>query len=159
MWNKIKMALKSLFLLQNHKNCPAAGGYALRPLSTVIKHSETMPRLRHTWAASVCSARGINQAILGQKKTTFGSHLLSKIMVLRLVAFTAADRFFNLIMGRRRNELRNAAGPVFWIAHIWSCTKSDYQFLYAKSSVYFSAPPALASAPHFAWSGDGAGWL
>ena len=69
-----------------------------------------MPRLRHTWAASICSARGINQAILGQKNTTFGSHLLSKIMVVRLVAFTAADRFFNLIMGQRRNELRNAAG-------------------------------------------------
>ena len=33
-------------------------------------------------------------------------------MVVRLVASTAADRFFNLIMGRRRNELRNAAGLV-----------------------------------------------
>ena len=33
-------------------------------------------------------------------------------MVVRLVASTAADIFFNLIMGRRRNELRNAAGLV-----------------------------------------------
>ena len=54
---------------------------------------------------------GINQAILGQKNT-FGSHILSKIMVVHLVVFTAADRFFNLIMGRRQNELGNAAGVV-----------------------------------------------
>ena len=33
-------------------------------------------------------------------------------MVVRLVAFTSADKFFNLIMGRRRNKLRNAAGLV-----------------------------------------------
>ena len=33
-------------------------------------------------------------------------------MVVRLAAFTAAGRFFNLIIGRRRNELRNAAGLV-----------------------------------------------
>ena len=33
-------------------------------------------------------------------------------MVVRLVAFTAVDRLFNLIIGRRRNELENAAGLV-----------------------------------------------
>ena len=33
-------------------------------------------------------------------------------MVVRLVAFTAVDRLFNLIIGRRRNELENAAGHV-----------------------------------------------
>ena len=33
-------------------------------------------------------------------------------MVVGLVAFTAADSFFNLIMGRRRDELRNAVGLV-----------------------------------------------
>ena len=33
-------------------------------------------------------------------------------MVVCLEAFTAADRFFNLIMGRRRNELKSAAGLV-----------------------------------------------
>ena len=33
-------------------------------------------------------------------------------MVVHLVAFTAADRFFKFIMGRRRNELRNAASLV-----------------------------------------------
>ena len=31
--NVIKIALKSLFLLQNHKNCPAFGGYPPQALS------------------------------------------------------------------------------------------------------------------------------
>ena len=54
------------------------------------------------------------------------------MLVAYLVVVTAANKFFNSIMGRRRNELQNAAGRVFKITHICGRTRSDYQFLYAK---------------------------
>ena len=142
MWNVIKMALKSLLFAAKSQNCPAAGGSALRPLSTVTEYSETMPRLRHTWAASIRSARGINQAILGQKKT-FGLLLLSKIMVVRLVAFTAADKFFNLIMGRRRNELRNTAGLVLKL-HIFVAVQDLIISFYSRKVQFILVPPPPA---------------
>ena len=37
---------------------------------------------------------------------------LSKILVARLVAITAVDRFFKRLRGRRRNDLKNAAGLI-----------------------------------------------
>ena len=37
----------AIFLLQNHKTLPAAGGSAPRPTSTVSKYLVTIPRLQH----------------------------------------------------------------------------------------------------------------
>ena len=108
MWNVIKMALKLLFFAAKSQILLSGWGSALRPLSTVTKYSETTPRLWHTWATSICSARGINQAILEQKKT-FGSYLLRKIMVVRLVAFTAA--------GRRQDSVTGGGAEINFVGH------------------------------------------
>ena len=54
---------------------------------------------------------GVNQAGFVQKKCVWFTSL-SKILVARLVAFTAVDRFYQAIMGGRRNELKNAAGLI-----------------------------------------------
>ena len=69
-------------------------------------------------------------------------------------------------MGRRRNKLRNAAGPIVLslfrheyrfvkIAHIGSSARFEISFI-CKSSVYFSAPPHFQLVPlHYVCSGDG----
>ena len=52
-------------------------------------------------------------------------------------------------MGRRRNELRNAASLILKLRIIVVAVRSEDQFLYAN----FSPPPLLASAPslHLLW--------
>ena len=54
----------AIFFLQNHKTRLAAG---VLPQTPISKYLVTLPRLQHPLVASVCSARGLNQAILGQK--------------------------------------------------------------------------------------------
>ena len=69
-------------------------------------------------------------------------------MVARLVAFTAADRFFNLIMGRRRNELRNAAGLVLKLRLFVAVQDLIISFYTQKVQfMLVPPPPLLASAP------------
>ena len=68
-------------------------------------------------------------------------------MVVRLVAFTAADRFFNLIVGRRRNELRNAAGLVLKLRIFVAVQDLIISFYTQKVQFISVPPPLLASAP------------
>ena len=63
-------------------------------------------------------------------------------MVVRLVAFTAADRFFNLIMGRRRNELRNAAGLVLKL-RIFVAVQDMMISFYTQKVQFILVPPPL----------------
>ena len=82
----IEMALKLLFLPQNHKNRPAAGGFVIR---------------------------GLNQTIFGQKilllvKAPFP---LCNILVALLVAFTAADRFFKRLYGPHTKRAKKRCRP------------------------------------------------
>ena len=46
------------------------------------------------------------------KKIYFWFTSLSKILVARLVAFTAVDKIFQATIGHRRNQLRNAVGLI-----------------------------------------------
>ena len=78
-------------------------------------------------------------------------------MVVRLVAFTAADRFFNLIMGRRRNELRNAAGLVLKL-RIFVAVQYLIISFYTQKVQFILVPPRFwVVPPHFVGSGDGTG--
>ena len=80
------------------------------------------------------------------------------MLVACLVVVTAANKFFNSIIGRRRNELLNAAGRVFKIAHICGRARSDYQFLYAKVQFDLVLPPHFwPMLLRFVCSGDGTG--
>ena len=77
------MVLKLLFfLLQNHKNYPAAGGSSPSSPSVArfscISLSKLRPKLDNFYA----------------KKNYFWFTPLSKILIARLVAFTIADRAF-----------------------------------------------------------------
>ena len=69
-------------------------------------------------------------------------------------------------MDRRRNKLRNAAGPtglsffrheyrIVKIAHIGSRTRSEDQFLYAKAQFILVPPYFQLVPPHYVCSGDG----
>ena len=73
-------------MLQNHKNCLAAGGSGPRLPSTVTIYLMTMPPF-------VTRLRSLNQAIFVQK-IYFLFTPLSKILVACLVVFTAVDGFF-----------------------------------------------------------------
>ena len=53
-------------------------------------------------------------------------------------------------MGRKRNELRNAASLILKL-RIIVAVRSEDRFLYANFS---APPPLLASAPHFICSGN-----
>ena len=111
------MALKSLFLLQNCKNHPAAGGSA--PFSTRLSSNglfSTGPKLDNFCA---------------KKHFTFGSSplSLSKTLVALLVAFTPADIFSSDYTGRMRNELINAAGLI--------CTVSFFKDEYKTVALKF----------------------
>ena len=80
-------------------------------------------------------------------------------MVVRLVAFTAADRFFNLIMGQRRNELRNAAGHVLKL-RIFEAVQDLIISFYTQKVQFILVPPSprfWLVPPHFVCSGDGTG--
>ena len=70
-------------------------------------------------------------------------------MVVRLIAFTAADKFFYMIMGRRRNELRNAAGLVLKLRIFVAVQDLIISFYTLKVQfiLVLSSPPLLASAP------------
>ena len=72
-------------------------------------------------------------------------------MVVRLVAFTAADRFFNLIMGRRRNELRNAAGLVLKLRIFVAVQYLIISFYTQKVQFILVPPSLLGSAPSLCW--------
>ena len=76
-------------------------------------------------------------------------------MVVRLVAFTNADRFFNLIMGRRRDDLRNATGLVLKLRI--SVVVQDLIISFYTQKVQFILVPPLFGLvpPHFVCSGDG----
>ena len=86
--NVIKMPLKLLFLCGKITNnahwlgAPPPG-----------------PSLGHTQVASVCLAQGLNYRIF--EKKNFFSPLFSKIQVVRLAAFTAADRVFKRLQQGR----------------------------------------------------------
>ena len=79
-------------------------------------------------------------------------------MVVRMVAFTAADRFFNLIMGRRRNELRNVAGLVLKL-RIFVAVQDLIISFYSRKVQFILVPPPhfWLMPPHFVCSGDGTG--
>ena len=77
-----------------------------------------------------------------QKKKKFGSPL-SKIQVARLVTFTAVDRFFERFNGRRRNELRNAAGLILKLRKIVAV--HDLKISFCRQILV--PPPLLATAP------------
>ena len=87
----IKMALKSLFFCS--KIAQRLGDPPARPINIHLIFSIYV-RLWHAWVASVCSARGLNQVVFGKKIYFWFISSLSKILVERLVAFTAVDRFF-----------------------------------------------------------------
>ena len=63
-------------------------------------------------------------------------------------------QIFQAIMGRKRNQLRSAAGLILKLRIICSRTRSDFQVLYAKvkfiSVTHFRPVPS-----HFVYSGDG----
>ena len=156
------MAVKFLFLPQNYKNHPAAGGYA------------PGPPLWYVWVAFVCSAQGLTYTTFVQEKFTFGICTLprSKILVALLVTFTAADKFFKWLHGphtKRANKRCWAYSSIFsnktskfWKWRIICSHKISSRKIsvfMCKSSVYFSAPPPhfWLVPPHFVCSGDGTG--
>ena len=76
-------------------------------------------------------------------------------MVVHLIAFTAADRFFNLIMGRRQNELRNAASLVLKL-RIFVAVQDLIISFYTQKVQFVLVPPRFRLVPpHFVCSGDG----
>ena len=69
-------------------------------------------------------------------------------------------------MGRRRNKLKNVAGPIglsflrheyrfVKITHIGNRTRSEDQFLYAKVQIILVPPHFQLVPPHYVCSGDG----
>ena len=82
-----------MFLLKNCKNCPAAGASAPRPPSAVTNYLVTMP---------ICDTLELHQFVRHRaksgsfcvKKNNFWFTPVSKILVARVVALTAVDRFF-----------------------------------------------------------------
>ena len=78
-------------------------------------------------------------------------------MVVRLVAFTAADRFFNLIMGRKRNKVRNAAGLVLKLRIFVVVQDLIISFYTQKVQFILVLPRFWLVFPHFVCSGDGTG--
>ena len=116
-----KMALKLLFfLLQNHKNCPAARGYALRPPSTVTTF---LHRLFGDYAPPVTSLSCIRffstrpkSDKLCAKKNNFCFNPLSKILAACLVTFTAVDMFFRRLWSAEETSyIRKAAGLILFL--------------------------------------------
>ena len=107
--NVIEMALKLLFLSQNYKNRPAAGDSDPRPLFVThlsgISLFSTGPKLENFWA----------------KNFAFGSNPLplSKIQVALLVAFTAADRFFERLCGPHTKGAKKRCGPYASLFSEW----------------------------------------
>ena len=91
------MALKLLFLPQNCKNHPTAGGSA----SSVTRLS-----------CNVCSARDLNWTVFVQK--TFACGLsplsLSKTLVALLIAFTPGDRFFKQLYYQKLQKIAQQLG-------------------------------------------------
>ena len=79
-------------------------------------------------------------------------------MVVHLVVFTAEDRFFNLIMGRRQNELGNAAGLVLKLRIFVAVQDLIINFYTQKVQFILMPPPRFWLVPAlFVCSGDGTG--
>ena len=122
---------------QNYKNRPVAGGSAPRPQSVTCLSCIS-------WFST-----GLNQAIFAQtKQKNFCSSRVSrsKIVVVFLVAFTAADRFFKRVYGPQMKQTKKCSRPFFQTWRI-ICSLTIF-FFWCKSSVYsyFSAPSLSAGA-------------
>ena len=102
---------------------------------------------------SVCLARGPNPAVFVKKKFFFWFTFLSKILVARLAAITAVDRFSS-DYGPQTKQAKKRCRPYFKIARNCCRTRSKNQFLY----VNFSARHFWLMPPHFVYSGDGTGY-
>ena len=96
-WRKIDTFASKL------QKLPSVWGSAPRPPSTVTKYLVTMSVCDTVELHQFVQHRG-NQAVFVQKKTNFWFTALSKILVARLAAFTAVDKFFKRLWAANKTS-------------------------------------------------------
>ena len=134
-WNVIKIVI---FVAKSHS------GWAL----CALWYAKLL--LWYAWVASVYLARGLNWITFVQKNFTFGLNPLplSRILVALLVAFTAAERFFERLYGTHKKRCRLSASLFFsdmntkFFKYRVISSRKISVFMW-KSLVYFSAHPSI----------------
>ena len=79
------------------------------------------------------------------------------MLVACLVVVTAANKFFNSIMGRRRNELYKTLPVEFLKLNIFAAVQDLIISFNTQKVSLFKCPPFWPMLPHLVCSGDGTG--